>query len=253
MIHIVNLFASVSFSELGYIWATVILASVLRSFTGFGFALVAVPAFSFLLPPQQAVVLSTSLAFTVSLLSIRSYWADTHIKPMVPIYIGAIFGTIVGAIVLTHIAKDVFKLLVGLTVIGSFIVLTWFRPNINNISLGVKEATGILSGVMNGALAIPGPPIVIYAIATQSDPRKSRAFLTVYFLGTAIFALLTFTISGFVTRSVLALYLGALPILYIGDKVGYFLFQKFGTDFYRRVALTALLIIGVSVTLQVMF
>ena len=48
---------NITFAEASIIWIVVILAAVLRSFTGFGFALAAVPAFSLFLSPIQAVVL----------------------------------------------------------------------------------------------------------------------------------------------------------------------------------------------------
>ena len=52
--------------------ASVGLASLIRAFTGFGFAMLVVPAFSFFLTPGDAVVLSAGLALLLGLLSYRS-------------------------------------------------------------------------------------------------------------------------------------------------------------------------------------
>jgi hypothetical protein len=42
----------------------------------------------------------------------------------------------------------------------------------------------------------------------------------------------------------------AFPVLYLGDKLGARLFQRFGDAFYRRVALFGLAAIGVIITLR---
>ena len=55
------------------IWAGVAVASVLRAFTGFGFALAAVPIFIWVLPPSLAVVLSASLVFATSSLRFGAF------------------------------------------------------------------------------------------------------------------------------------------------------------------------------------
>jgi hypothetical protein len=40
------------------------------------------------------------------------------------------------------------------------------------------------------------------------------------------------------------------PALWLGDKWGFRLFARYGGKFYRRVALLALLVIGISITLK---
>ena len=42
----------------------------------------------------------------------------------------------------------------------------------------------------------------------------------------------------------------AFPAMWVGDKLGYALFQRHGTAMYRRVALGVLLAVGVVVTAQ---
>jgi len=75
------------------IWGVVIFAAVLRSFTGFGFALAAVPAFSQFLSPTESVALSMSLIFLISLVSIKSYWGVVPLRPMLPLGIMLLIGT----------------------------------------------------------------------------------------------------------------------------------------------------------------
>ena len=115
---------------------------------------------------------------------------------------------------------------------------------------GLGGMAGLLSGLLNGAFAIPGPPVIVYAMATEPDPARSRALLLTFFLFSSTVALGAYTAAGFVTPLSPWLFLLAFPAMYVGDKVGYHLFHRFGTAFYRRVALAVLFSVGVGITLK---
>ena len=52
----------------------ILCAAVMRAFTGFGFALMAVPLLSLFLLPTDAVVLVALLTLTTSLVTYRAWW-----------------------------------------------------------------------------------------------------------------------------------------------------------------------------------
>ena len=72
------------------------LAALIRAFTGFGFAMLVVPAFSFFLVPGDAVVLSAVLALLLGLLSYRSWWRLFPAAPARPMVTGSVIGTATG-------------------------------------------------------------------------------------------------------------------------------------------------------------
>jgi uncharacterized membrane protein YfcA len=228
----------------------VLIASVLRSFTGFGFALAAVPVFSMFLPPAEAVVLSSSLALAIGLLSLPSYWGVVSVREMAPLVSMSLLGTMLGAAVLTGLSVALFQLWVGFSVLFACIGITLSRPARPWNSRFLTCATGLLSGLMNGALAIPGPPMIIYAMLTEFEPRRSRALLMTFFLVSAFLALVSYTVAGMVNLQTLLYFALAFPMLYLGDKLGTGLFLRFGDAFYRRVALFGLAAIGVAITLR---
>ena len=232
------------------IWAVVVFASVMRSFTGFGFALCAVPVFSLFLPPTQAVVVSASLTLSISLLSLRTYWGVVPLRPMLPLVAMALLGTATGAALLTTISVTQFQLWVGLAVIMACFGLTFFHPRKRGLSPVLAGITGLFSGLMNGAFAIPGPPMIIYAMATEPQPRRSRALLMTFFLFSAVLALGSYGAAGFISAQSVWHFLLAFPAMYAGDKLGYYLFQRFGDALYRRIALAGLLAVGVTITLR---
>lgn len=241
---------AVDLNQLLLVWVVVVFASVMRAFTGFGFALVAVPVFSLLMAPAEAVVLSSSLALALSLISLRTYWGQYPVRDLFPMIALALVGTVLGASMLSSFSSQQFKLWVGLSVILASLVMAFYKPSRVKGTPTSSALVGLACGLMNGAFAIPGPPIIVYALATETDVRRVRAMLMTFFLFASGLGLATYAVAGFVTPASPWLFAMAMPALYAGDKLGYALFRRFGSTFYRRVALVVLLTIGIAITLK---
>jgi len=231
----------------------VVFASVLRSFTGFGFALAAVPVFALFLSPTESVVLSASLTLGISLLGLPTFWGIISPRSMVPLVLMALLGTVAGAIVLTTISAAQFQLWVGIAVLFACMAMTLFKPSKQINSPVLTSVTGLASGLMNGALAIPGPPMIIYAMATEPQPRRSRALLMTFFMASSVLALCSYGAAGFIEARSVYLFLLAFPALYAGDKLGFYLFKRYGDALYRRVALLALVAVGLTIMLRALW
>tara|TARA_R110002110_G_scaffold415748_1_gene654863 strand:+ start:107148 stop:107900 length:753 start_codon:yes stop_codon:yes gene_type:complete len=247
---VIEAFEAITAGQLALLWSVVIGASILRAFTGFGFGLAAVPVFSLFMAPSQAVVLGSLLVLMISLTTWRTFWGDYPVRQLTPLLLASLLGTAVGAAVLTMISVQQFQLWIGLTVIILSLSLAVYKPARRQAGGLLSSFTGLVSGLMNGAFAIPGPPIIIYAMATETEPRRSRALMMTFFLFSAVTALAIYAIAGFFTRATWLYLLLALPAVFLGDKLGYGLFKRFGNALYRRVALLLLLAIGAAITLQ---
>lgn len=230
-----------------------VFASVLRSFTGFGFALAAVPVFALFLSPTESVVLSASLTLGISVLGLPTFWGIISLRSMVPLVLMALLGTVAGAMVLTTISAAQFQLWVGIAVIFACAGMTLFKPSKQINSPVLTSVAGLASGLMNGALAIPGPPMIIYAMATEPQPRRSRALLMTFFMASSVLALCSYGAAGFIEARSVYLFLLAFPALYAGDKLGFYLFKRYGDALYRRVALLALVAVGLTIMLRALW
>ncbi|MFK8021374.1 MAG: sulfite exporter TauE/SafE family protein [Pseudomonadales bacterium] len=239
--------------QLLFLYAVVIAASVLRSFTGFGFALAAVPGFSWVLAPTDAVVLSAGLALAISFMGLGTYWGLVSFKSMRPMLLMSVLGTVIGASLLSFISVKLFQLLIAVSIFVACTALTQVKASQPFRCPTLGWIAGLSSGLMNGALAIPGPPVIVFALLTQPDPARSRALLMTFFMLSALVALCTFTVSGFVRLPTIYLFLAVLPVLYLSNKVGYVLFSRYSGLFYRRIAMLALLAMGASILVRVVW
>ena len=179
--------------------ASVNLAALIRAFTGFGFAMLVVPAFSFFLTPGDAVVLSAVLALLLGLLSYRSWWGLFPVAPAKPMVVGSVIGTAIGVWFLASLSVAEFQLWIGVSVVIASVVLARLVPSERTASSPTALATGLASGLMNGAFAIPGPPVILYVVATLSEPVKSRAFLMMVFWCSRVLSLLMFGAAGLIS------------------------------------------------------
>ncbi len=237
-------------AQLLLLWIAAIVASLIRAFTGFGFALAAVPGFALVLAPGEAVVLSAMLAVCIGVQTFPRYADDAAIGEHRLLYGGAVLGTVVGAQILHTLDADLFKVLIGSLTILAGLVLTRIRPRPRKRGRLAKTAAGIFSGLVNGAFAIPGPPVIIYALAAEASPDRTRSFLVVFFTFSGVVALSVYALSGLVGWESLLLALWVYPGILLGDKIGSSLFVRYATGHHRRIAVGVLLLLGCSIALR---
>jgi len=241
----VEFLAALGPGKLLLIWTVILIAALLRAFTGFGFALAAMPIFARSMPPTQAVVRSASLALGIGLVTAPVYAHQVPLRCAVPMSIGAVLGTFAGASLLLQLTPEHFRLGIGLAVICACLALSLYRPRPAPGNAATAGAVGVLSGLLNGIFAIPGPPVIVYALATQAEPARARALLLGFFTVSALVALTAYSAAGLVGWHSLWLFLTAFPVMLIGDRAGLVLFKRYGGALYRRVAIAALLVIGI--------
>lgn len=238
----------IELNQLVMVWGAILFAAILRSFTGFGFALAAVPIFSLFLTPVQAAVLCVTLSLGIGVITLPTYWDKNCFKPLVPLLLLSLIGTPIGALVLVDLPPRFFKLGIGICVVISCVFLAFCHPSktpgktFRPISGSIA---GLLSGLLNGAFAIPGPPIIIYVMATEREAMRSRSMMITFFTLSSFLALTTYTANGFVSLQSISLFLFSMPAMYLGDRLGFLLLQRFGTTLYRRLSFITLFAIGI--------
>lgn len=243
-----DLLPDMSVIQLLLVAVTVLFAALMRAFSGFGFALIAVPVFSLFLPPAHSVVLSAILTLAISSVTYRVWWGKFSTTVARPMIAGSVLGTGFGVYFLSNASIDQFRLWIGLSVIVGCLALARFKPREKRPSVGLSGGTGIVSGLMNGAFAIPGPPVVLFVMATEHDPSKSRAFLMMFFFLSNAISMLMFTAAGIVSATPFYLFIVAFPVMVVGDRLGAWLFLRVGGKAYRPVAVAVCVLVGVGIT-----
>ncbi|MFH5926943.1 sulfite exporter TauE/SafE family protein [Roseomonas xinghualingensis] len=233
-----------SLAMLGPVVAIVAFSAIFRGFTGFGFAIIAVPLLSLALPPVLAVTLSAGLQLLGGLTDVRSVAPQCHWPSVRWLAVGALVASPLGTLLLAWLPPDVARLALagacGVAVLA-LAAGTGFR------SLPGRAATvasGAMAGLFNGLAAMPGPPVLAYYLASPLSTVQVRASLLVFFLFSAILSFGSLAVIGAVGTRELLMVLAGMPLMLAGSRIGAALFRRAGGA-HRGVSLATLAVVAV--------
>lgn len=223
-------------------------AAVLRGLTGFGFALAAVPAMSFVVSPARAVSIAIMLQCLVGLRDIVTMRALLDRRALMLMSAGAIVGTPIGIVALTQLSPDAMRVVLAVVVIIGLLAL------MAKIELpegrGPAIGAGLLSGIFSGLAAMPGPPAVAYFLGRSAPAVNTRASLMVFFFLTSLMALPGLLIADRLDKDSALLALTAFPALLIGTWAGGKAFAHLGEGGYRTAAIGLLALTAIATGLK---
>lgn len=227
-----------------FIGLAVIFGGVLRGISGFGFSLTLVVALTFFLPP----LLTTSLIFiweiSASILHLPFVWKLVDWKAIKWLCLGCLIGTPFGVYSLLLIPPTPMTVLINITVIIlSLVMLRGYtlKRNLNALEI---IGTGTISGLINGASANGGPPVILLFFSSPAGANVGRASLIAYFLFTDSCASSILVLKGAMTLSVLTTALCYIPCLALGIWIGSKFYHKIDEHKFKRFVIILLIIIS---------
>jgi uncharacterized protein len=220
----------------------ILFAAILRGFTGFGFALAAVPLASLVLPPSRTVAAVLVMQLGIGLRDCVMEWRQSDRPGIARLTLGAALGLPLGVLALALAPAAVTRAVLGAMVLAA-VALTWKpRPASHRPTPGVTIATGFVSGIFHGLAAMAGPPAVAYYLAFERRLPVMRSSLMVYFPIVSLLGLPMVWSAGLLDAPALLLGLLGMPLMVAGGWLGTWGFRRFGARSYRPLALGALLL-----------
>lgn len=225
--------------------AGVLLAAILRGFTGFGFGLAAVPLLSLALPPAEVVPLVVALQVVVGLVGFREAWPACDWRAVGTLFPGLVVGVPIGLLVLTSLPADPVRLAIGVVIVFSVWLIHHGARLPPEPSRLVSFAVGVVSGVISGLASMGGPPVVVYLMAVGHGAARMRATAIVYFMLSGCLSFVPMAAKGLITRDILVWCIVSLPVLFAGSRLGAWAFLRAKPRQHRMVALVSLSVLAV--------
>ncbi len=228
------------------------LAGFLRGFVGFGGAIAVVLVLNLVFGPLTAIPIASLIGMpsTVQLLPTIIRHAERRFVTVFSI--SCIIAAPAGAFVLVAIDPDLMKIIISIFVlimVGLLHLNLRPKPSYQNSDLETILA-GVISGLIQGAAAVGGPPAVLAALSRPGDAVRQRANV----LGTVstlnFCAFVPFWYLGLYNYRVLVVSLLVVPIYMLSTSVGAHFFSTTGHRHYRPAALLTLAVLG-TITLGV--
>jgi len=207
--------------------------------------MVAVTSMSLVIPPARVVPLVLILEVLASIRLVPQVWNDVDWYSLRWLLTGSIFATPLGAYLLANIPAEPMRMSISLLVLVAAILLLrgWALKRMPGRPLIIN--TGIACGILNGAAAIGGPPVILLYLSSPAGVTVSRASIIAYFLGIDTMSLVMASIHGLTTfQTILLTVVCMIPLLF-GITFGSKMFIKVDKESFRHHVLILLIILSI--------
>lgn len=211
-----------------------------RGYSGFGFALAAMPILTIMLSPVTAVPAVFPLECAIGLLTLPVERNHVDLSVLKWLALGAIVATPLGMTVLAHVPVEIMRLVLGLAV-----AVATFRAWRGEDDAVAKSRSnlafiGFLSGCLNGATAMSGPPVIVSLLGSNMPVLEARATLIAFIAMSAGFGTILSASHGAYSGEVWFVSLAMAPAAAAGCTLGVFIFSHVPRRAYRSVSLSLL-------------
>lgn len=225
--------------------AVVFIAGIVRGWSGFAFAIVSGAGLTLLLPAQVFVPVVLAIELVLGLSLVPKEMKNCSWPTVSPMVLGAGVGTVIGIVLLQGLPEVLSKTLLGFAIASSALAMLSTPRLVLGPARWMPLTAGTISGLMNGAFAMGGPPAVLFLSARLPEPSRLRGSIILYFFVIDAFALIYLGFTGGLNLHVLSLAAVLLPTSLLGVKVGERIYDIVDPDRFRPSLLVGLLIIGV--------
>lgn len=226
------------------------LASVCQSVTGFGFALVMVPLITIVWAVKPGIAATVLLSLFGNLMLLREVRGHVSGPRVGGLLAGFAIGLVPGVFIFEKVDEDALRIGVGVVVLlATFLVYRAPEIDRGHDSLGLRMATGAISGAIGSSTSLSGPPVVLYLIGRVREIDVFRATVLAYFVPSSVIVLVSYAIVGQISTDVLIMAAAGMPAVLIGNPVGGWLRGHLDADRFRVVVLAVL--VGASISVVV--
>ena len=224
----------------------VIFSGFLRGFIGFGSGLLMIPILSYFYSPVFAMVFNIVIEIPATIYLTFVGIKKANLKEITPMMATMMLTIPFGTIFLVSVDEQIIKTLMSILLIF-FVILIGSGWRIKStITKYVLVLGGAISGLMQGATGMGGPPYVTVLLSKNDSDEVARANILVITSGLVISAIMSLYYFGLFTKDIL--FTGAItaPVYVFATYIGTRFFNFSGNKYYRNSSLVALGIVGVA-------
>jgi uncharacterized membrane protein YfcA len=189
--------------------AAAALAGLVRGYTGFGAAMVFVPVAAVVYGPAVAVPLVFLIDVPPTVPLVLASLRRSDGRGVAWLAAGAAVAIPFGVWGLKVLPVELMRWIIALVILAAVATLATGWRYRQRPGRAVSFAVGGASGLLGGMASLYGPPVILFWLSGQDDPRRVRANVMLYFGFTTIISGVSLWAGGFFDREVL---LGALAL-----------------------------------------
>lgn len=229
-------------------WAMIVIvffAGIIRGFSGFGSALLAVPALAMIYGPVQAVVIEVLIEVPVVLGLLRMTIKEADRATVLPILSMFVLFVPVGAFLLKIIDPEIVKICISLYVLFAVALLWKPKRFVHVFSARTNYVVGAISGTTQGLAGMAGPLFATALLARNDSGERTRANIAALAAAIIACSVISFALLGLLTAELAFFALLACPAILLGVWLGAVIFRNFKSIPLREVILVFLALTAV--------
>jgi hypothetical protein len=210
-------------------------AGLARGFSGFGAALIFMPAGSALVGPAVAAPVLLVADGVLSLGFLPRAWLLARRRDVALMAVGAVIGVPLGAYILRHADPLLLRwVIAGLASSMLVLLLSGWRYH-GTPRPPVTALVGAIAGLFGGLAQMTGPPVVAYWLSGKETHGTMRASIILFFGATTVFTFVSYLAAGIITVQVLWLAALVAPAYALGLFAGARAFRLASPEIFRRL------------------
>ncbi len=247
-------------------WATLstvtLVASILQTVTGFGFGLLCVPIFLWVVDSLAAIQLVIIVTLVMSLAILPSVKGDVVAKLLIVFGAGCLIGSPIGIMFFDRLNLDLIKLFAAIVIL---IITLWnaylyFAPMVLKRDVikkshqgrqPVQFSVGIASGILGSTLAMPAPLVMLYLSGTSYKKQAIRCTILVFFILAYGLALACQMVTIGVEKQTWVTAASLCPAALLGVFIGHRLAPSLSVFYFRLIVFVTLLITSLVMLVNV--
>ncbi|MDC3315985.1 sulfite exporter TauE/SafE family protein [Candidatus Thioglobus sp.] len=224
----------------------VVVSGFLRGFIGFGSGLLMIPILSYFYSPIFAMVFNIVIEIPATIYLTFVGVKKCSFKEISPMMFTMMLTIPFGTVFLVSIDEQVIKILMS-TLLIFFVILIASGWRIKTtITKYILILGGIISGLMQGATGMGGPPYVTVLLSKNDSDEVARANILVITSGLVVSAIISLYYFGLFTKNIFLTGIVTAPLYVFSTFIGSRFFNHSGNKYYRNSSLMALGAVGVA-------
>lgn len=222
----------------GLLWlvTAALVAGVVRGFAGFGTAMIYLPVAAQFLGPFEALTTMMVMDLVGPLPQAPRALRDGHPGDVARLGTGLFIAYPIGIALLAIASPEFFRYTVSIVaILLLFALVSGFRYR-GTVTPPMVYGVGLSGGFLGGVSGIPGPPVILFYMASPHPPAVIRANNTLYLLLSEVALFAALAMQGYLAPEMLVL--GAILILpyMLANFVGTAIFSPEAERTYRVAA-----------------
>ena len=224
----------------------VVFSGFLRGFIGFGSGLLMIPILSYFYSPVFAMVFNIIIEIPATIYLTFVGIKKSNLREITPMMFTMMLTIPFGTIFLVSVDEQIIRTLMSLLLIFFVILIATGWRIKSTITKYVLVLGGAISGLMQGATGMGGPPYVTVLLSKNDSDDVARANILVITSGLVISAIISLYYFGLFTKDILLTGAISAPIYVFATYIGTKFFNYSGNKYFRNSSLIALGVVGLA-------